>query len=186
MNKVDKRSKPIKTDKRKKRSKTTHTIKTLEAMSKWQDDCLIWNGYSIDGKHPQVCHDGKMWMVRKLVMHLNGRQLPAKAYYKPVCGDPHCIRIEHIKVVDSIRHMVTMAKSVNQSSPARIAKLQQAAINRRKLTDEQVQEIITSDQSSRALAQIYGVSKSTITKVRAYRARRNVNASVNPFVGLMR
>lgn len=186
MNKVDKRSIPTKTDKRKKRPKTTHTIKTLEAMSKWQDDCLIWNGYSIDGKHPQVCHDGKMWMVRKLVMHLNGRQLPAKAYYKPVCGDPHCIRIEHIKVVDSIRHMVTMAKSVNQNSPARIVKLQQAAINRRKLTDEQVQEIIASDQSSRALAKIYGVSASTITKVKANKTRRVISASVNPFVGLMR
>lgn len=186
MTKTNKRSKPIKTDKRKKRSKTTHTIKTLEAMSKWQDDCLIWNGYSIDGKHPQVFHDGKMWMVRKLVMHLNGRKLPAKAYYKPVCGDPHCIRIEHIKVVDSIRHMVTMAKSVNQSSPARIAKLQQAAINRRKLTDEQVQEIITSDQSSRALAAEYGVSKDTILKIKSHRARRVVSASVNLFVGLMR
>jgi predicted DNA binding protein len=82
--------------------------------------------------------------------------------------------------------MISMAKNVIYNAPTRVAKLQASAINRRKLTDEQVQDILLSSGSSRALALQYGVSPSTISKVKSHRSRRSVNASLNPFAGLMR
>jgi hypothetical protein len=82
--------------------------------------------------------------------------------------------------------MISMAKNVNHKSPIRIAKLQAAAAPRRKLSPEQIDAILESTDSSRALALFYGVSKSTIAKVKGNRARRIVNASINPFAGLMR
>jgi hypothetical protein len=76
--------------------------------------------------------------------------------------------------------------NVKHNAPTRIAKLQASAVGRRKLTDEQVQDILMADGTSRQLGAQYGVSPSTISKVKGHRARRVVSASVNPFVGLMR
>jgi hypothetical protein len=172
--------------KRKKRTITIHTIKSLMQRTSVEGDCIEWLGYSYEGNNPQVSHAGKMVAVRKLVMLLSGRKLPDRAYFKTTCGNDLCVRLEHIKVVEHKKHMISMAKNVIYNAPTRVAKLQASAINRRKLTDEQVQDILLSSGSSRALALQYGVSPSTISKVKGHRARRSVNASLNPFAGLMR
>jgi hypothetical protein len=172
--------------KRKKRKITIHTIESLMQRTSVEGDCIEWLGYSYEGNNPQVSHAGKMVAVRKLVMLLSGRKLPDRAYYKTTCGNDLCVRLEHIKVVDTQKHMAAMAKNVRHNAPTRIAKLQASAINRRKLTDEQVQDILLSSGSSRALALQYGVSPGTISKVKGHRARRVVSASMNPFAGLMR
>lgn len=175
-----------KPDKRKNRSKTIHTMQTLEGLSRWDDDCLEWRGYMIKNLYPQVFHDGSMIMVRRLVMQLAGRETPPMSYYKTSCDNPRCIRLEHIKVVPSGKHMSNMAHAVDHQSPIRIAKLQKAATPRRKLTDEQVQEIRTSTAATRNLAARFGISKSTVCKIKANRSNRIVSATANPFAGLMR
>lgn len=172
--------------KRKKRKITIHTIQSLMERTSVEGDCTEWLGYSYEGNNPQVSHDGKMIAVRKLVMLLHKRKVPDRAYYKTTCGNELCVRLEHIKVVDHKKHMILMAKNVRHNAPTRITKMQKSAISRRKLTDEQVQVIMMSDQPDRELAAIYGVSKSTISKVKSNRTRRVMSASVNPFVGLMR
>lgn len=173
-------------DKRKKRTITIQTIKSLMERTSAEGDCIEWQGYVYAGNNPQVSHDGKMTAVRKLVMMLHERKVPERAYYKTTCGNDLCVRLEHIKVVDHKKHMADMAKNVRHNAPTRIAKLQKKAESRRKVSDEQVQDIILSDQPSRVLAAAYGVSKGTILKIKAHRARRVVSASVNPFAGLMR
>jgi uncharacterized protein len=172
--------------KRKKRTITIQTIESLMQRTSVEGDCIEWSGYVYAGNNPQVSHAGKMVAVRKLVMLLNERKVPARAYYKTTCGNDLCVRLEHIKVVDHKKHMLMMAKNVRHNAPTRIAKLQAAAIGRRKLSDDQVNEIVMSAGSSRELAIEYGVSKSTIAKIKGYRARRVVSTSLNPFVGLMR
>lgn len=175
-----------KPDKRKNRQKTIHTLKTLEALSRWDDDCLEWRSYMIKGLYPQVFHDGSMIMVRKLVMQLAGRETPPMSYYKPSCDNPRCIRLEHIKIVPSGRHMTSMAYAVDHQSPVRIAKLQKAAAPRRKLTDEQVMEIRASSDATRDIAARYGISKSIVCKIKRNRSNRIVSAASNPFAGLLR
>ena len=138
--------------KRKKRKITIHTKDSLMERISIEGSCFEWNGYVYDDNNPQVSHDGKMIGVRKLVMLLHERKVPEKAYYKTTCGNDLCVRLEHIKVVDQKRHMIEMAKKVNHNAPTRIRKLQKVAESRRKLTDEQVQDIILSDLPSRALA----------------------------------
>jgi hypothetical protein len=172
--------------KRKKRTITIHTIESLMERTTAEGDCIEWSGYVYAGNNPQVSQDGKMVAVRKLVMLLNQRKVPDRAYYKTTCGNDLCVRIEHIKVDDHKRHMQVMAKNVQHNAPTRVAKLQASAMSRRKLTDEQVQDILMAEGSSRALALIYAVSPGTINKIKAHRARRVISASVNPFVGLMR
>jgi hypothetical protein len=172
--------------KRKKRTITIQTIESIMERTSVEGDCIEWSGYVYAGNNPQISHAGKMVAVRKLVMLLNDRQVPERAYYKTTCCNELCVRLEHIKVVDTKKHMAAMAKNVRHNAPTRIAKLQAAAVGRRKLSDKQVHDIVMSSESSRALAVIYGVSPSTITKVKGHRARRVVSASMNPFAGLMR
>ena len=172
--------------KRKKRTITIQTIESLMQRTSIEGDCIEWSGYVYAGNNPQVSHAGKMVAVRKLVMLLNDRKVPDRAYYKTTCGNDLCVRLEHIKVVDHKKHMAAMAKNVRHNAPTRIAKLQAAAAHRRKLSEDQVNEILVSDEPSRALADIYGVSHGTITKIKGNRARRIVSASLNPFAGLMR
>lgn len=172
--------------KRKKRTVTIQTIDSLMERSSIEGDCIEWLGYSYMNKFPQVSHGGAMISVRKLVMILNKRQIPDLGYFKTTCGNELCVRLEHIKMVNQQGHMESIARKVNHQNPVRISKLQKVAESRRKLSDEQVQDILMSDQPSTRLAAIYGVSKSTITNVKGNRARRVVSASVNPFVGLMR
>jgi hypothetical protein len=174
------------TKKRKKRTITIHTIESLMQRTSVEGDCIEWLGYSYEGNNPQVSHAGKMVAVRKLVMLLNERKVPDRAYFKTTCCNDLCVRLEHIKVMDTKKHMAAMAKNVRHNAPTRIAKLQAAAVGRRKLSDEQVQDILLSSGSSRALALQYGVSPGTISKVKGHRARRVVSASMNPFAGLMR
>jgi hypothetical protein len=162
------------TNKRKKRTITIQTIKSLMERTSVEGDCIEWSGYVYAGNNPQISHAGNMVAVRKLVMLLNERKVPDRAYYKTTCGNDLCVRLEH------------MAKNVKHNAPTRIAKLQASAVGRRKLTDEQVQDILMADGTSRQLGAQYGVSPSTISKVKGYRARRVVSASINPFVGLMR
>jgi hypothetical protein len=172
--------------KRKKRTITIHTIESLMQRTSVEGDCIEWLGYSYEGNNPQVSHAGKMVAVRKLVMLLNERKVPDRAYFKTTCCNDLCVRLEHIKVMDTKKHMAAMAKNVRHNAPTRIAKLQAAAVGRRKLSDEQVQDILLSSGSSRALALQYGVSPGTISKIKSHQARRSVSASVNPFAGLMR
>jgi hypothetical protein len=172
--------------KRKKRTITIHTIESLMDRTSVEGDCIEWLGYLYQGNNPQVCHAGKMVAVRKLVILLSGRKVPDRSYFKTTCGNDLCIRPEHIKVVDHKKHMISMAKKVIHNAPTRVAKLQASAINRRKLTDEQVQDILFSSGSSRQLGAQYGVSASTISKIKSHQTRRSVSARVNPFAGLMR
>jgi hypothetical protein len=172
--------------KRKKRKITIHTIDSLMERTIEEGYCVEWSGYAYAGNNPQVSHDGKMIAVRKLVMLLNERKVPDLAYFKTTCGNDLCVRLEHIKVVDQKKHMQVMNAAVDHQNPLRIAKLQSASAHRRKLSQEQVDDIMVSDESSRVLAQAHGVSHGTITKIKANRARRIVNASLNPFAGLMR
>lgn len=172
--------------KRQKRPVKKQTIESLMARTVAEGDCLEWQGYVYKGNNPQVSHDGKIFAVRKLMMLLSNRKTPTRAYHKTYCGNDLCVRPEHIKVVDCKKHMAEMGRMVSHNAPTRIAKLQEAAKGRRKLSDDQVQEILLSDQSSRVLSEIYGVSKTTITRVKSNKTRRVISASVNPFVGLMR
>jgi hypothetical protein len=172
--------------KRKKRKITIHTIDSLMERTSAEDDCIEWLGYSYMNQYPQVSHGGIMFPVRKLVMMLNNRKVPDLAYFKTTCGNDLCVRLEHIKVVDQKKHMQVMAAAVDHKHPLRIAKLQAAAAPRRKLSQDQVDDIMVSEEPSRALALAHGVSHGTITKIKANRARRIVNASLNPFAGLMR
>lgn len=161
---------------------TQHTIESLMARTVEVGDCNEWLGY-IANDTPQVSHGGKMMTVRRLMHELQGKS--ADGYYLSTsCGNPRCVSPEHAIVRTSAAHLKLMNRRVDHGGLLRVIKLQNGAKWRRKLTDEQVQQIRNDPRPSRAVAAEHGVSKGLVCLIRAGKAHRAISA--NPFAGLMK
>lgn len=167
------------------RVQKVHTIESLMARTIEIGDCMEWTGYC-QNETPFVVSGGVKWMVRRLVKHLQGRPLYPGVHFGTHCGNPKCVNPDHIAERRKADHMRLMAKNVDHNHPIRIAKLQKAAESRRVLSDESLAMIRSDDRNDRIVAADFGVSKSLINKIRQNKSRKIVNASINPFAGLMR
>lgn len=144
-----------------------------------EGECWIWTGYVAQGV-PYVYHDGRMQSVRRV---LAGPDC-TRGYLFAACGDQRCINPAHTKWRSNAAHMPTIARK--QRSPAseqiRRAKIAAAKAHMRKLSDEQIAEIIHSGESCYVLADRYGVSRTLVSRYR----RRGGAIEANPWAQLMR
>jgi len=161
---------------------TQHTLETLMARTVEVGECNEWLGY-IANDTPQVSHGGKMMTVRRLMFELQGKAVDGY-YIAPRCGNFRCVNPSHAIARTKKAHHKIMNQNVDPNGMLRIIKLQQVARGRRKLTDEQVQQIRSDPRPSRAVAAEHGVSKGLVCLIRAGKAHRAVSAS--PFAGLMK
>jgi len=164
------------------RGLTQHTLETLMARTVEVGECNEWLGY-IANDTPQVSHGGKMMTVRRLMFELQGKAVDGY-YIAPRCGNFRCVNPAHAIARTKKAHHKIMNQNVDPNGMLRIIKLQQVARGRRKLTDEQVQQIRSDPRPSRAVAAEHGVSKGLVCLIRAGKAHRAVSAS--PFAGLMK
>lgn len=161
---------------------TQHTLETLLARTVEVGECNEWLGY-IANDVPQVSHAGKMMTVRRLMFEIQGKDVDGY-YIAPSCGNFRCVNPDHTIARTIKAHHKFMNKCGDPNGLIRIIKLQKAARGRRKLTDEQVQQIRSDPRPSRAVAAEHGVSKGLVCLIRAGKAHRAVSA--NPFAGLMK
>lgn len=159
----------------------THTLESLLARTVEVGDCREWQGY-IANDVPQVSHGGKMMTVRRLMFELRGESVDGY-YIAPKCCNFRCVNPEHAIARTSKAHYKVMNQNVDPNGLLRIIKLQKVAKGRRKLTDEQVQQIRSDPRPSRAVAAEHGVNRGLVCLIRAGKAHRAVTA--NPFAGLM-
>lgn len=163
----------------------TQTMESLLARTEEVGECLEWQGY-VANKSPQVSHNGKMTTVRKLMRVLQGRPAGNGVFTGVKCGNPLCVNPAHLVDRNMRQHGQMMASKIDFDCPVRTAKLQRAAAGRRKITDEGIAAALTDPRSCEAVAQDHGVHKSLIARIRRGKAHRQVNATINPFAGLMR
>ena len=160
----------------------THTVESLKAMTIECGDCWEWQKYIANGT-PYVCHNEKMTSVRKLFTSLMGGYLPNGWFISTKCDNQKCVNPDHYLKLSRSAMSSRNGKRAVQSVAKRlkIQKLKQASYG--KLTWEIVDEIRSSDESSRQLASKYSVNKSLICRVRANKAW--VRFENNVFAGLM-
>lgn len=164
---------------------TTQTMESLLARTEEVGECMEWQGYVGNGS-PQVSHNGRMTTVRKLMRELQGKPAGKGVFAGVNCGNPLCINPAHVIDRNMRQHGQMMASRIDYTSPMRTVKLQRAAAGRRKITDEGIAAALTDPRSCEAVAADHGVHKSLIARIRRGQAHRQVNASINPFAGLMR
>lgn len=164
---------------------TAQTMESLLARTEEVGECMEWQGYVGNGS-PQVSHNGKITTVRKLMRELQGKPTGQGIFTGVKCGNPLCVNPAHLVDRTMKQHGQMMASRIDYTSPVRVAKLQRAAAGRRKISAEGIAAARTDPRSCEKVAEDHGVHKSLIARIRRGQAHRQVNASINPFAGLMR
>jgi len=162
-----------------------YTLPTLLARTEEVGDCLEWQGGYTTNGHPQTKHDGKPWMVRRLVLALSGVSIKPGYIVATTCGNLRCINRDHLVQRSERQHMLRMGALGKQSDHLRSAKIANTkrASAQAKLTEAQVREIRASTGTLRELAERYGVNKSRICGIRLGRMWKDFS---NPFAGLIK
>ena len=163
-------------------------IQTLESILSRTDEigeCLEWQGV-MGNDTPQIRIDRKLLTVRRVIRELLGKPAARANFLAASCGNPKCVKPEHIIERTRAQHMKQMAARVEHNHPIRIAKLQKAKAHQRVVNDEGLAIIRSSNRRAEDVARELGVSKSLVNKIRRGDAYREVSAISNPFAGLLR
>jgi len=163
--------------------KKIYTLESLKEKTIEVGECWEWQG-AFGNKVPHVYHAGNLVSVRRLFTELLGEKTPEGGFLIPSCNNVICVNPDHTRWYNKKR-FYTRAANNAAKSPTRAVKIQiYKRAHNAKLDESKAENIRASDLPSRELAQLYGVNKTLICKIRAGRAW--VNLSNNPFAGLMR
>jgi hypothetical protein len=161
------------------------TLDSILARTDEVGDCLEWQGI-MGNNTPQIRIARKLHMVRRVIRDMLGNPAAKGSYLAPSCGNPKCVKPEHIIERTRAQHMKRIAGMIDHNHPIRIAKLQRHAAHRRALGIEGEAIVRTDPRPAQAVADELGVSKSLVNRIRRGDGYRQVDASSNPFAGLMR
>lgn len=164
--------------------RTIHTIESLLARTIEVGTCMEWTGY-FRNKTPSVFHNGKIHGVRRVIRELQNKKMIEGLFFGCTCNNPRCVNPDHIAARNQKTHVQQMSKKVDYMNPRRLLKLTASAQVRRKLTDEQLHIILTSDKPRRELGAEFSVHPSLISRIRQGKAHRMSAARNNPFFRLI-
>lgn len=163
----------------------------IAAHSVEEGDCLIWQR-CMDNATPIINLPRGMSARRQIRVRgflldaIMGKPHPKKGLdYRPVatCQNPRCLAQDHQRwVAVSQAQKMTAERTGYHLNPARNAKISKA-LNRRKLTDEQVQDIRASGRSIKKLAVDHCMSFESMRRIKQGATYKVYNS---PWAGLMR
>lgn len=167
------------------RPKRIYTLETLLARTDEVGDCLEWASSYTNNGHPTTRQDGVQWLVRRLVLTLQGIDIKPGHVVVTTCKNLRCINPEHLVQRTERQHMLAMGEAGKLSDHRRSAKIAatKRAGHQAKLTESQVREIRASTDTLRELSATYGISVSRACGIRLGRMWRDFSS---PFAGLIR
>ena len=155
-------------------------IERIRGRCEIDGDCWIWQGVA-DNDRPRVRHGTRFITVRRQMLVELGHRVRRNDVAVAKCKTPLCVNPDHVIAVSRARLVTEYSQKMPTSIRREINRA--SAKSRRKLSDEDVAEIIVSDAPGRELAEQYDVSESTIS---AYRTGRKTRAVSNMWQQLMR
>lgn len=146
-------------------------------------DCMIWNGGVGESGHPiYKPYGGVCTLVRRAMFSFAIGPLEKRKPIDVKCGEKRCVNPAHM-VRSSVAEIAKKAAARGAfSSLARRAKIAKSKRKNGKLTEEKAQEIRESSESTKILAERYGVNKSLINGIKLGKFWRDY--SPNPWAGL--
>lgn len=163
--------------------KTLHTMESIYARCADVGDCWEWQESMMGNRHPNVRHDGKIVLVRRLVVTLTGRTLRPSEKAIPTCENTRCVNPDHIAVQTHRTVMKRQGELGKLSDPVRVAKI--AATKRAKygkITMDDARAIRASSDTHESAGNRYGIHRSKIAAIRQHKCWRELSG--NPFAGL--
>ena len=160
-------------------------MRLLDSTVEFAEGCLLWTGATSNTGHPIYKPYGcPCTLVRRAVFAFSGGVLEYRVPIDTTCGERTCINPAHL--VKTTRKAIGKKASARGawSGKARCAKIAKAkrAQAGTKLDMDQARSIRMSSETSRALAQRYGINRTLIQRIKAGRAWKDYT---NPFAGLM-
>lgn len=144
-------------------------------------DCLRWTGWCTMG-HPSLKIDGKARLVRRWLYERLHGPIPAGRVIRCTCETPRCIA--HLRASTYREIALECGAKGLMSGHARSARI--AAVKRAgrqaRITQADAVAIRCSDESSTVLARRYGISVSSVCRIRRGEFRRDFSS---PFAGLV-
>ena len=139
-----------------------------------EGECLIWTGMTCAAFTPVPrCHydytgaptKASRSLRRTIAEAMAGKPL-GKKVASCICGTPLCVHPGHIGVMTRKAAMQRASAAGKIKGAATTARNRLSGLRRRKLTDDQIRQILArSDESQSRLAQEFGVARSTIGNV---------------------
>lgn len=146
-------------------------------------DCWEWQGaVQQRSRSPVMRHNGKQQCVRRWLAEALGHAVDGKVVtYR--CRNHLCCKPEHLQVMTEMelrkRTNKTQQRFMSMTRRQRVAAFKRATA---KLTLEQVQAIREDARTQREIAKDYGVSQTTVSRIRRGEIWRNYT---NPFIHLL-
>lgn len=158
------------------------TIEEIHAKCLEEGECWVWQGACDGHGRPQIRHAGKVMPVRRVVAGLRqGKEVASYLVVAAKCQNMMCVSPECAHITTTKGKAKLAAERGAYRSAAKIAKMVATKRAKSRITDAQVEEIRTSQESSYAMSARTGISPSHIKMIRRFQARRPAN---NPFAGL--
>jgi hypothetical protein len=126
-------------------------------------ECWEWLG-RFSSKSPQIRHKGRAVSLRRLLWIERAGRNPDDKYIHVSCGNWRCVNPDHLVAKDFKGHAVATAGKRSKAS-YKAAAIKVGKKNR-KLTVQQVMEIRASSKSCKKLGEEYGVSHTTVNKIK--------------------
>lgn len=126
-------------------------------------ECWEWLGW-FSNKSPQIRHKGRAVSLRRLLWIERVGRNPDGKYIHVSCGNWRCVNPDHLVAKGFKDHAAASAGKRSRAS-YKAAAIKGGKKNR-KLTMQQVMEIRTSPKSCKKLGEEYGVSHTTISKIK--------------------
>lgn len=160
-------------------------ITDLIAFRSIQDgDCIRWTGTMVNGRHPVLFAANAQHLVRRWLWEQERGPIPAGKILRCTCGMLRCIHLGHVQLTTYRAVAEECGAKGLMSGPVRSAKI--AATKRAGpqavLTDDQVAAIRAGTESVTAAAAAYGVSPSTVNRIRRGEMRRDF---AGPMAGIV-
>ena len=144
-------------------------------------DCWLWTGALDERGRGRVWHNGKIKLHHRAIWEILIGPIPSGALLCHDCDNPTCGNPAHLYVGDgktNVRDMFARGRAWHQNHPEKLKEVGRktglkntwvkgAANPRAKLTQRQVAEIREATESSPKLAAFYGVSATTVQRIRS-------------------
>lgn len=148
-------------------------------------ECWEWTGATqVRSRVPVMRYKGNSWPVRRVLAEVLGHQLDGRvATFR--CGNQLCCNPQHLWIT-SKGHLQrrTNATSVRYMHPTRRARVAAARRVGSKLSPELVAEIRRDDRTQRLIAAAYGISQTTVSRIKRGQMWRDYSTPFSLLVGL--
>ena len=145
----------------------TKTIKErlLEGVSENEKGCWIWNGAKTEKGYGAIHYAGKRARTHRIAYEVFVGPIPDGHMVCHSCDEPSCLNPSHLWTGSAAENTNDMVRKGRESFRFKEQPVFGKKHHNAKMDDQSVRSIRSSNKTQVELAEIYGVSQGTISKI---------------------